>query len=157
MSSSGVPGSGKEEENLEVGFELKLGEGKYCTGVNFPLTVLTGPSNSTADLYCIPVFNTAQVLVNTEVSEILNEYEKTMKAQEGGGYTPNPVFQATREYVDRFKSLKTRETANAVQKYYDPQPESCSITLQNYLLLSWAEYPELFTDTCVGPCWKIIS
>ena len=62
------------------------------------------------------VFTSAQVIVNTEVADVLAEYESTMKNQEGAGYTPNPVFQATKEYVDRFKSLKTREAANTLQK-----------------------------------------
>ena len=64
---------------------------------------------------CSVVFTNAQVIVNTEVSDVLAEYENAMKA-EGSSYTPNPVFQATKEYVDRFKSLKKRETVAAIQK-----------------------------------------
>mmetsp|Transcript_35076 Transcript_35076/g.99462 ORF Transcript_35076/g.99462 Transcript_35076/m.99462 type:complete len:150 (-) Transcript_35076:303-752(-) len=89
MSQAGVSAAEKEdEENLEVGVEMKLGE----------------------------VFSNAQVIVNTEVSDVLAEYENAMKQQEGPSYTPNPVFQATKEYVDRFKSLKKRETVAAIQK-----------------------------------------
>uniref|UniRef100_A0A061S1Y2 DNA-directed RNA polymerase II subunit D n=1 Tax=Tetraselmis sp. GSL018 TaxID=582737 RepID=A0A061S1Y2_9CHLO len=89
MSLAGQSSTSREdEESLEVGVEMKLGE----------------------------VFASAQVIVNTDVSDLLAEYENTMKAEEGQAYMPNKCFQATREYVDRFKSLKKRATVATIQK-----------------------------------------
>mmetsp|Transcript_12543 Transcript_12543/g.32142 ORF Transcript_12543/g.32142 Transcript_12543/m.32142 type:complete len:143 (-) Transcript_12543:275-703(-) len=76
-----------DDEALEVGAENRLGE----------------------------VFGNAQVITNTDVAEVLQSYENTMKEQDPT-FEPNQVFKLTKEYVDRFKSFKTPASIEEFQR-----------------------------------------
>mmetsp|Transcript_13063 Transcript_13063/g.33061 ORF Transcript_13063/g.33061 Transcript_13063/m.33061 type:complete len:184 (-) Transcript_13063:269-820(-) len=77
-----------DDEALEVGAENRLGE----------------------------VFGNAQVITNTDVAEVLQSYENTMKEQDPT-FEPNQVFKLTKEYVDRFKSFKTPASIEEFQRW----------------------------------------
>ena len=61
------------------------------------------------------VFQHAHIITNTEVSIQLEQYVAAQK-QADPNYRMNPMLEKTQQYVDRFSSIKNRETAQQVRE-----------------------------------------
>jgi len=79
-----------------------------------------------------PIFdgNNVQALSNSEALYVLREVEMTRKAGEPN-FVPTPLVQQTKQYLERFNSVKNKEATNAMRRAMHEadlrQFEICSI------------------------------
>lgn len=62
---------------------------------------------------------TARPLSNSEALQVLNQTQQ-MRKDDDAAYVPTPMVQQTKQYLERFNSVKSIQAIEAMQQYAIP-------------------------------------